>query len=41
MAIDMYLKVDGVTGESNDSNHKSWIDVLSAVNRLLSAAVAG
>jgi type VI secretion system secreted protein Hcp len=25
----MYLKVDGVTGESNDSNHKSWIDVLS------------
>lgn len=29
MAIDMYLKVDGVTGESNDSNHKNWIDVLS------------
>ncbi len=29
MAIDIYLKVDGVTGESKDSNHKNWIDVLS------------
>ncbi len=29
MAIDMYLKVDGVTGESKDSNHSGWIDVLS------------
>lgn len=29
MAIDIYLKVDGATGESKDSNHKNWIDVLS------------
>ena len=29
MAIDMYLKVDGVTGESNDSNHKGWADIYS------------
>lgn len=25
----MFLKVDGVTGESNDSNHKNWTDVSS------------
>jgi len=29
MAIDMFLKVEGVTGESKDANHASWIDVLS------------
>lgn len=29
MAIDMFLKVDGVTGESKDANHNNWIDVLS------------
>lgn len=29
MAIDMYLKVQGVTGESKDSNHTGWIDALS------------
>lgn len=25
----MYLKVDGVTGESADVNHKGWIDILA------------
>ena len=29
MAIDMFLKVDGVTGESQDSNHKGWTDIIS------------
>ena len=29
MAIDMYMKVEGMTGESQDSNHKGWTDVLS------------
>ncbi|EKP4478785.1 type VI secretion system tube protein Hcp, partial [Cronobacter dublinensis] len=29
MAIDMFLKVEGVTGESKDANHSNWIDVLS------------
>lgn len=29
MAIDMYLKVEGVTGESKDSNHTGWIDINS------------
>lgn len=29
MAIDIYLKVEGTTGESQDSNHKGWTDVLS------------
>lgn len=29
MVIDIYLKVEGTTGESQDSNHKGWTDVLS------------
>lgn len=29
MAIDMFLKVEGASGESTDSNHKEWIDVAS------------
>lgn len=29
MAVDMFLKIDGVTGESVDSKHKGEIDVLS------------
>ena len=29
MAIDMFLKVDCVTGESQDSNHKGWTDITS------------
>lgn len=29
MAIDMFLKVEGATGESADSNHKEWIDILA------------
>lgn len=29
MAIDMFLKVEGATGESADANHKDWIDIQS------------
>jgi type VI secretion system secreted protein Hcp len=29
MAVDIFLKLDGVTGESQDSTHKNEIDVLS------------
>jgi type VI secretion system secreted protein Hcp len=29
MAVDFYLKVDGVNGESSDANHKGWIDIVS------------
>ncbi|WP_447753445.1 Hcp family type VI secretion system effector [Pseudomonas nicosulfuronedens] len=29
MAIDMYLKVDGAIGESKDSQHKEWSDLIS------------
>ena len=29
MAVDMFIKVDGVTGESKDSKHKGEIDVLA------------
>jgi type VI secretion system secreted protein Hcp len=29
MAIDMFLQVDGVTGESADANHKGCIDVVA------------
>ncbi|WP_411751993.1 Hcp family type VI secretion system effector [Serratia sp. (in: enterobacteria)] len=29
MAIDMFLKVEGANGESKDSNHKGWTDIIS------------
>ena len=29
MANAMYLKVEGATGESQDSAHKEWIDIKS------------
>ncbi|MCC6425511.1 MAG: type VI secretion system tube protein Hcp [Phycisphaerales bacterium] len=29
MAVDIYLKLDGLPGESHDSKHKDWIQVLS------------
>ena len=29
MAVDMFLKIDGIIGESADAKHKGWIDVLS------------
>ena len=29
MAVDMFLKIDGVDGESTDEAHKDWIEVLS------------
>lgn len=27
MAIDIFMRIDGVTGESKDAHHKNWIDV--------------
>lgn len=27
MSTDLYLKIDGINGESQDSNHKGWIDI--------------
>ena len=29
MAFDAYLQIDGVKGESTDSEHKDWIEILS------------
>ena len=29
MAIDMFMRVDGATGESKDSKHKNWTDITS------------
>lgn len=29
MSVEMYLKIDGVTGGSKDYSHKGWSDVLS------------
>jgi type VI secretion system secreted protein Hcp len=30
MAIDVYLQIDGIKGESTDSTHKDWIELASA-----------
>lgn len=27
MSIDLFLKIEGITGESQDSNHKGWINI--------------
>jgi type VI secretion system secreted protein Hcp len=37
-AIDLYLQIDGVKGESQDSLHKDWVDVL-AVSQGLSSFI--
>ncbi|MCD0503057.1 Hcp family type VI secretion system effector [Bordetella petrii] len=29
MAVDMFMKIDGANGESKDSNHKNWSDIIS------------
>jgi type VI secretion system secreted protein Hcp len=29
MATDTYLKIDGIAGESTDSGHQGWIEILS------------
>lgn len=29
MAVDMFMRVEGATGESKDSNHKGWSDIQS------------
>lgn len=29
MAIDVYLQIDGIKGESTDDKHKDWIECLS------------
>lgn len=29
MAVDMFLKIEGVTGESKDSHHTGWTDIIS------------
>jgi type VI secretion system secreted protein Hcp len=30
MAVDVYLQIDGIKGESMDSGHQGWIEVTSA-----------
>jgi len=29
VAVDMFMKIDGANGESKDSNHKNWSDIIS------------
>lgn len=29
MALDMFMRIDGVNGESKDANHKEWTDIKS------------
>lgn len=31
MAIDVYLHIDGIRGESNDDRHKDWIECTSVI----------
>jgi type VI secretion system secreted protein Hcp len=27
MATDMFMRIEGVSGESKDANHKDWTDI--------------
>lgn len=29
MAVDMYMKIESVNGESKDAQHKDWTDIQS------------
>lgn len=29
MSVDMFMKIDGASGESKDANHKNWTDIIS------------
>ena len=29
MSVDMFMKIDGASGESKDANHKNWTDIVS------------
>ena len=41
MAVDMFLKIDGIQGESTDASHKDEIDILSYTWSESRAAVSG
>lgn len=41
MAVDMFLQVDSVKGESTDSKHKDWIEVLSFSHQVTNQAAVG
>jgi len=43
MAIDAYLKIEGINGESEDDKHKNWIEVsnvLYAINQPMAETVS-
>ena len=40
MAIDVYLQIDGIKGESADSTHQGWIEVSSAQWGVLQPTIA-
>ena len=40
MAIDAYLQIEGIKGESNDDKHKDWIECTSAVWSVLQPKTA-
>jgi type VI secretion system secreted protein Hcp len=41
MAIDVYLQIDGIQGESTDSAHQGWIKLSSAQSEVESGNTAG
>ena len=38
--VDIFMKVTGITGESNDVNHRGWIDVTSFTHGLSNSSAA-
>jgi type VI secretion system secreted protein Hcp len=40
MAFDVFLKIDGIPGESTDSKHIDWIEIVSFSHKILQPASA-
>ncbi len=43
MAVDNFLKIEGIKGESTDDKHKDWIEILSyswGVSQMASASAS-
>ena len=39
MAVDAYLQIEGIKGESMDDKHKEWIECLDVISESISRAV--
>ncbi len=39
MAVDMFLQIEGIPGDSTDSKHAKWIETLSYTHSIVQSSV--